>query len=674
MLYSPRKFFHRCTFLCFVLALFAWQGRAALLLEENFPYMNGTLVNVSSGKWTTHSGSTEQVSVISGRAHLDASQSEDVSALLGGEPYPATTNTILYASFTLNVSTLPATTSEYVAHFKDNTALNYRAKIFVSANGGGHFRVGIANASNNPAAVVGTDLNLNTDYRVYVRYVINSATTKLWLDPASEASPSVSAADSATTRTVTSFALRQNEGIGVLNVDDLRVGTSFAEVYVPPPLLPPVVIQQPENFAVVEGGVAVFTGSATGTQPLYYQWMFNDTPLSGKTNATLNLNQVTPQQAGNYSLVVSNVAGVTNSTPATLTVVGPSSSGLLTVVHYNVKGNFAADWSTNAPQVQAIARELQYLAPDVITLNEIPNPLRYEMTNWMIAFFPGHSLAISSGTDGAIRSGVISRFPIARSQSWLDFANLINFGYAGNFTRDLFEAEIIVPGADGPLHIFTTHLKSGSDADSQERRAAESSAVSNFFATVFIPTNGHRAYLLSGDLNEDIALPMSQGRQPIQRLVSSGTGLTLTTPVNPFTSSRFTHSIQGSLDARYDYVLPAGVLAANIAGAEVFRTDVLPSPAPPLLASDSVTASDHLPVVMVFRYPDPSLRMSLAVSNQVATLSWPALIGRRFVVEASANLMNWSLVVSNVATAGAQATWTGAGGSAASFYRVVRLP
>ena len=29
------------------------------------------------------------------------------------------------------------------------------------------------------------------------------------------------------------------------------------------------------------------------------------------------------------------------------------------------------------------------------------------------------------------------------------------------FTRDLFEAEILVPGWTRPLHVFTTHLKAG---------------------------------------------------------------------------------------------------------------------------------------------------------------------------------------------------------------------
>ena len=265
------------------------------------------------------------------------------------------------------------------------------------------------------------------------------------------------------------------------------------------------------------------------------------------------------------------------------------------------------------------------------------------MTNWMTAFFPTYTLAVSPGTDDTIRSGVISRFPITRSQSWLDGGSLTNFGYNGRFTRDLFEAEIAVPGAMETVHVFTTHLKSGDDVDSQNRRAAECSAISNFFTAIFLPTNSSRPYVLTGDLNEDIAISMSQNNHPIQRLTTPATGLQLTTPVNPFTLSRFTHSIQGSMDARFDYVLPAGVLGANTVASQVFRTDVLPEPPPPLLATDSVTASDHLPVQMIFNYPDPPLKVTVVASNQFLVLTWPALLGRKFNVEGSANLTAWSV-------------------------------
>lgn len=649
---------------------------AAMLLAEDFNYPSGPLCTVSAGLWNNHSGTHEQVMCANGRAVLRSTMSEDVNVLVPEQPFAATDSTVLYAGFTVNFSALPSTGGTYFAHFKGAGTANFRAKLFALTSGAatGKFRLGLANSANNASVTNVADLALGTDYRVYLRYVINTGTATLWLEPESEASPSVTAADAASSATLTSFALREDSGMGTLALDELRIGTSFADVYTGTNIIPPSITQQPVAAAAIEGGAVTFVAAATGTAPLQYQWKFNDLDIPAATNAILTLSDVTTNAAGEYRVTVTNPGGVADSVEAMLTVIPPNASGTLTLAHYNVKGNFASDWSTNAAQVQAIARQLRYLNPDIITLNEIPNSFRSEMTNWMTAFFPTYHLAISPGTDGVLRSGVISRFPFVRSDSWLTRASLTNFGYDGTYTRDLFEAEIAVPGATESLHVFTTHLKSAADADSQRRRAAECSAVSNFFATVFLATNASRPYLLTGDLNEDIDLPMSQNLQAIQRLTNN-TGLKLTTPLNPFTLLRFTHSIQGSMDARFDYVMPAGVLASNIVTAQVFRTDLLLPPLPSDLNSDDdVVASDHLPVVMVFRYPDPPLRTALSVSNQTVTLTWPALVGRQFQIESSTNLATWTVVASSVSASNTQPALQVPAVEATQFYRVVRLP
>src|ERR1051325_162590 len=102
---------------------------AGILVQEPFDYPNGPLVSVSGGVWATHSGTTGQVDVLSGRANLSGSESEDVNTTLAGAPYPATTNTVLYASFTANFSSLPSPSGEYFLHFKDTTTSNFRAKL-----------------------------------------------------------------------------------------------------------------------------------------------------------------------------------------------------------------------------------------------------------------------------------------------------------------------------------------------------------------------------------------------------------------------------------------------------------------------------------------------------------------------------------------------------------------
>lgn len=659
-----------------ILSLVCWHNVASafLLLTEPFNYTNGSLITVSGGLWATQNGTAGEVEVTSGRANLSFLDSEDVGVLVPGQPYLSASATVLYASFTVNFSVLPSSSGTYFAHFRTASTSNFRAKVFALASGGGQYFLGLSGAANSPVVTNLTALNTNYEQRVYLRYTLSSGVATLWVNPDSEASPSITAMDAAAASSITTFALRQDNGMGALAFDDLRIGTNFADVYVAPNLIAPVITQQPVSTSAIEGGGATFQVAATGTEPMSFQWKFNSSPITGATNATLTLTSLTTNAAGLYSVTVTNAAGATNSSAATLTVIPPNASGTLTLVHYNVKGNFTSDWSTNAAQVQAIARELLYLNPDLILLNEIPNSLRYEMTNWMIAFFPTYQLAVSPGTDGAIRSGVISRYPISRSQSWLDGASLTNFGYNGTYTRDLFEAEITVPGATESLHVFTSHLKSAADTDSQQRRAAECSAVSNFFVNVFLPTNSWKPYLITGDFNEDINIPMSQNLQAIQR-ITNGTGLKLTTPLNPFTLTRMTHSIQGALDARFDYVMPAGVLSSNIVASQVFRTDLLPPPLPlNLNSNDDIIASDHLPVVMVFNYPDPALRATLSVSNQTVTLTWPALVGRSFTIQSSTNLSTWAVAASNLVALSAQPTWTTTATNAARFYRVVRSP
>jgi len=53
---------------------------------------------------------------------------------------------------------------------------------------------------------------------------------------------------------------------------------------------------------------------------LEYQWSFNRTNLVGATNALLTLNNVQFNQAGNYTVLVTNFFGLILSSNATLTV------------------------------------------------------------------------------------------------------------------------------------------------------------------------------------------------------------------------------------------------------------------------------------------------------------------------------------------------------------------
>jgi len=75
------------------------------------------------------------------------------------------------------------------------------------------------------------------------------------------------------------------------------------------------------------GQSATFAVDAVGSFPLRYQWRFNGANLGGQTNATLTLLNLQTAASGNYSVMVSNVFGVTNSVNAALIVtVAPAIS------------------------------------------------------------------------------------------------------------------------------------------------------------------------------------------------------------------------------------------------------------------------------------------------------------------------------------------------------------
>jgi glucose/arabinose dehydrogenase len=82
----------------------------------------------------------------------------------------------------------------------------------------------------------------------------------------------------------------------------------------------PIITTQPQSISVAEGSPASFTVTASGSQPLSYQWRKNTINISGATSSTYTIPSVTTSDAGNYSVIVNNSAGSATSNDAVLTV------------------------------------------------------------------------------------------------------------------------------------------------------------------------------------------------------------------------------------------------------------------------------------------------------------------------------------------------------------------
>ncbi len=221
-------------------------ARAALLLSDNFnSYPDGSLVGAPGSPWVHHSGATTgQVDVVSGKMNLTRAETEDVNATLNGGPYTTGSGVTLYASFIVNFSALPSVTGNFFAHLKDNTN-GFRDRIWTStANAATNkFRLGVGNGTSATAASgqIPTDLSLNTPYQVVTRYDVANGLSTIWLNPTDETDPGVTATDTPAPLDIFSFAFRQDTVMGILTVDDLRVGTSFADV---------VAVPEPSTFAL----------------------------------------------------------------------------------------------------------------------------------------------------------------------------------------------------------------------------------------------------------------------------------------------------------------------------------------------------------------------------------------------------------------------------------------
>ena len=314
--------------------------RAALLLSDFFNYPDGPLVTATGSPWTTYSGTTGQVQVLSGRMFLSKANSEDVHATLAGQPYASTSGAMLYVSFKINYTNLPSSAGSYFAEFKDD-GLGFRARIFAQTAGaaGGAFRIGIANAGSSPAAVVDADLQTNTDYTVVARLAVSNVVSTLWLNPTAETNAGVTATDTASALTITSYGFREDSAVGNFFIDGLRVGTTFPDVVTnAPPLERPAIISQPQNETVTNGANVTFSVNTTGTPPLAYQWQRNNTNLPGAVSSNLTLTGVTFAQAGFYTVAVTNVLGAAGCAPFALSVWSASTPSF-SFLTYNVNGS-----------------------------------------------------------------------------------------------------------------------------------------------------------------------------------------------------------------------------------------------------------------------------------------------------------------------------------------------
>ena len=84
-----------------------------------------------------------------------------------------------------------------------------------------------------------------------------------------------------------------------------------------------VITTQPASATVAQGKPVTFNVTASSTSALYYQWLKNGVNLSGSNSNTLIFAAVSTNDAGNYSVMITNSANIITGAIATLTVLLP---------------------------------------------------------------------------------------------------------------------------------------------------------------------------------------------------------------------------------------------------------------------------------------------------------------------------------------------------------------
>ena len=207
-----------------------------MIVQETFSHPDGNLTGNTpeiGGIWTTHSGTTA-VAVVSGQAKLTQANSEDTHSNFSTGPIGAGDK--IYAAFDLTVpSQTNAITAGYFVHFKD-VGNFFGTRIWIAPPTTGNYKLvlsgdnSITDADGEVAWPVG--LAFDTTYRIVGSYDYDSGQTKMWVDPMTEASLSVTATDTFAGDEFESISLRQfsaGAGTSMQLIDCLQVATTFDE-------------------------------------------------------------------------------------------------------------------------------------------------------------------------------------------------------------------------------------------------------------------------------------------------------------------------------------------------------------------------------------------------------------------------------------------------------------
>jgi hypothetical protein len=386
-----------------ILASALFSAQAGIILSDDFNYNNGPVAQPTAAAinptstWiaNTGSGAGKEIDVTNNTLIVTGSRSEDMLNLLAGYPYNTndTRTTALYARFTLNCQALPTVSGTYFTHFSGTNGFQngppnvsgFRARTWISVTnylapspqpGVGQVMIGIVNSGSdvnnvglgNTNYVFPTPLNTNTTYTIVTRYVLATGASTLWVNPTDETSTSVTdpnvlppeptnVAPTNGVMDISCYSFRQAFGGGTLLVDNLRVGTRFADV---------AGANQSPAISSIQNQ-AIPRNSNTG--PLAFTVIDPETPANELIVTATNDNPVLIPNASGHIDLTSDVGG-TNRTITVTPATGQQGSA---TVYVHVSDTVNDSYTTfkvtvGAPAIGAIPNQITSMSTATPTI------------------------------------------------------------------------------------------------------------------------------------------------------------------------------------------------------------------------------------------------------------------------------------------------------------------
>jgi hypothetical protein len=368
---------NKITALVFFSCLTALSLRADVLFQDstNYPYTNGCIEG--QGQWYCYLPRIPVLDalVTNNILILNSTNTDSVGTPTNGWANPGEFN---YASFTINVSQLPATANGgYFCEFMDNSNNNV-CHIFIDTVGTvvpGTYRLGIANFagtfnSTQPPINYPLDLATGVTYNVVFLYDTNQDNSTfvggtLWINPSEQDYDNVvdengvgyvygndiTALQNLLDINISQIGFSPYISAGISNV---IVGTSFDDVN---STNLPVMGIQPQSGTNYSGNNTTLYSAASGVD-LTYQWyssvggMLSDDGVNiiGSTSNVLVLNNLSG--SANYYVVATDAYGKTaTSATATNTVITTPTPPFFTFTRVNLTNNlFASTGFTNVAE------------------------------------------------------------------------------------------------------------------------------------------------------------------------------------------------------------------------------------------------------------------------------------------------------------------------------------